>query len=396
MKLLPYQERGVEYLVPRERAYLGDAMGLGKTVQAAAAAARLGVGRTLVVTRAAVRENWHREWMLWGSGSLTVISYADPSLHDGRVNGADYDLVVLDEAHAVKNASAKRTRAALRAAKRSGRSWLLSGTPMPNYDPMELWPPIAALWPELALGLGISTEEQWRRHFCHSRLTRYGLKTYAIRNAPDLRRILDTMMLRRTVEDVYADLPPLRIDVQLLPRDSKMERVIGAIRKRDEDDEWYAVYRRVTGVHKAPRVAEQLRRELSDGEYRKIVVMAQHLAVLDRLEKDLGQFGLVRLDGSTRDRQALVDRFVGDDGTRVFLGQQSAAGEGLNLQVAREVVLVEPSNSPAENAQAIARIRPHLQNNRCRVRLFAVAGSVDEGIIDNIARKLRHRKELGL
>jgi SWI/SNF-related matrix-associated actin-dependent regulator 1 of chromatin subfamily A len=399
--LYPYQETGARWLLDAPRRYLADKCGLGKTVQGATGARLLDVRYPLVITKAAAVENWRREWYTWGPDcGVTIISDANARLHQGRIFGDDYDLVILDEAHRFKNGSADRTIAALTVARDCERAWLLSASPSPNYDPMELWAPIRALWPELVCALGIPMDklgkEAWREMFCRTRMTRYGPRTYGVRNGPVLRQLLDQIMLRRSVEDVYVDLPPVRPDVQLLPRDPAMEQVIRAIAERDTEDAYNAVYRRVTGEFKAPRIADVIDGELRDREYGKVVIMAYHTSVLDRFQAKLAPHGVVRLDGATGDKQAVVDRFTEDTGTRVFLGQQVAAGEAINLQVASEIVLAEPSHSPEENVQAIERLRPHLQGNRVRARIFAVAGSQDEGVIENIAAKLRNRKELGL
>lgn len=399
-QLYPYQDEGADWLLEEVRRYLGDRMSLGKTVQAATAALRCDdIKRALCITRAAAVENWKREWKKWGAGDdkpLTVVSYANRHLYDGVLQSGDYDVVILDEAHAVKNREAKRTIAALGVARQAPRAWLLSGSPAPNYDPYELWAPIRALWPEIPRSLGIKSHTAWRDYFCKWRPTRYGPKTYGVKNADVLKGVLGKIMLRRSVEDVFGDLPPMRVHVHLLPRDPAMEKVIAGIAAKDTNGEWNATYRRVTGTFKAPRVADVIDQELRDGEYSKIVIMAYHHEVMDRIQAKLAHHGVVRLDGNTKDRQGVQDQFTEDPGIRVFLGQQSAAGEAINLQVASEVVLVEPSHSPEENAQAIARLRSHLQGNRTRARMFAVAKSQDEGVIENLAAKLRNREKIGL
>lgn len=402
--LWPYQERGVQWLLEAPRRYLGDRMSLGKAVQAAAAARVVDPQHALWITRATATENVRREWETWGPGagrsSLTVLSYSAGVLHDGLVDGRDYDLVILDEAHACKNPKAQRTRRALKVARQCERSWLMSGSPSPNYDPAEFYAPVAALWPGFLHALGITSHHQWRDYFCRWKPTRYGPKTTGIRpeNRDTLISIFKKVMLRRTVDEVFPDLPPLRVDVHLLPRDEAMERVIAGIAKKDKENRWNAMYRRVTGEYKAPRVGDLLAQELEDAEYSKIVIIAHHTSALDRLQAKLAKYGVVRLDGSTRvkDRQAVQDQFNTDPGTKVFLGQMIAAGEALNLQISSEIALVEPSHVPDENAQAIQRIRPHMQNHKVRVRMFAVANSQDQGVIENVASKLRNRRVLGL
>ena len=92
--------------------------------------------------------------------------------------------------------------------------------------------------------------------------------------------------------------------------------------------------RRMIGIYKAPRIGAVLAEELEERQYKKIVVFYQHTDVGDILHAALEPYGVVRLDGqtSTRLRAGIVDQFTTDADTRVFLGQQQAAGEALNLQ----------------------------------------------------------------
>ncbi|HKJ01904.1 MAG TPA: DEAD/DEAH box helicase, partial [Longimicrobiales bacterium] len=352
MTLYPYQEEGADFLRRRRRGYLGDEMGLGKTVQAAVAASRIARGgrpfRALAVAPASTLDNWEAEWARWGpSGFFVPVSYASRELRQGAIDGADWDLVILDEAHYAKNPRAKRTLAALNVARGAPRSWLLSGTPMPNH-PGELWPAVRALWPGIADNLRLYSYDAWFDYFCEWTLTKYGKRPYAIRHASTLQRVLDLIMLRRTVADVELELPPLRVDVHRLPHDGTvegwdLERALAAMEAEEEmgDEASLSRLRRLLGEYKAPRVAKVIDEELRMGLYQQVVVLAYHRSSLDALRRVLGRYGVAGFDGSTPSskRQAEVDRFTHDPSTRVFIAQQTAAGIGINLQVSSEVVL---------------------------------------------------------
>ena len=155
--------------------------------------------------------------------------------------------------------------------------------------------------------------------------------------------------------------------------------------------------RRLLGELKAPLVADQIYDEMEDGAYDAIVVMAYHRSVLDVLEHRLKSLGVSRVDGSTpgRRRQEQVDLFQGGK-TAIFLGQQTAAGVGLTLTRASELVLVGPSWSPEDNAQAIKRIHRISQDAPCRARIFTIPGTLDASVMGTLARKTRMIEEVGL
>lgn len=407
-KLFPYQQEGALFLAQHRRAYLADEMGLGKTVQAARAAVPLNPDSVLVICPASARENWRREWRDWGPDcELVVRSYA--SLLNRSYDLTGFDIVILDEAHYCKNTKAKRTKEALKLAQRAPRAWLLSGTPMPNH-PGELFPVVAALWPDHLRRLGIRTYWQWYNFFIKWYPTKYGRRPYAVQNAGELRHILREVMLRRHLSDVAMELPPLRIHVSLLPRDERFET---ALEESGEDVDALLVQiehvntnggfgatsqlRRLLGEYKAPHIGSLIARELADQEYEKIVVLYYHHTVGGRLREALEGFGVVGFDGSTAEgpRQQAIDEFT-DGSARVFLAQQSAAGESINLQAASEIVLVEPSWSPDDNRQNIKRIHRIGQDHPCRARVFAVAGSMDEAVMRAVARKTQMQQDLNL
>jgi len=413
-ELYPYQEEGVRFLLNHDRAYLADEMGLGKTVQAARAAYYYTNGRgghvnALVIAPASALENWRREWKEWGPpGNFAAISYSSRALRDGTARGGDWDVVILDEAHYVKNPRAKRTLAALNVARSAPRTWLLSGTPMPNH-PGELWAPIRALWPEVPARLGVKSHWGWFTKFNHWTQTRYGPRPYGVKNADILREELRNFMLRRRLEDVALDLPPLRVDVSLLPKDAGFEtaleragvdpeNLMKRLEAEDTEEGSTSRLRRLLGEYKAPRIGEILLKELDDRAYPKIVVLAYHRAVMGRLRGQLSPHGVVGFHGGTppAERQEAIDTFREDPTVRVFLAQQTAAGIAINLQMASEIVLVEPDWTPNGNAQAIKRIHRIGQDRPCRARIFAVAGSLDEGLMRTVATKTRIQADVGL
>ena len=391
MKLYDFQRHGVDFLWKRARAYLADTMGLGKTIQACVAAWEIGSRNTLVACPASAIENWKREWGLWAPGiDATFVSYASLVRYTPR-GIEDYDLVILDEAHYCKTPTAKRTKTAMGVARVSPRSWLLSGTPMPNH-PGELYAPIAALWPEIPEALGLKNHSQWFDHFCKWTPTQYGKRVYGVQNGSDLRPWLDKIMLRRKLDDVALDLPPLRVTLHRLPRDTAALNWITG--------EETSTQRRLLGTYKAPLIAAQILRELDDGAYDKIVIGAYHRDTMSKLNELMraGGYPPVGFHGGTllAHRQKAIDAFTNERERRVFIVQQTAGGVSINLQVASEIVLVEPDWVPDVNAQFIKRIHRIGSTEPCRARVFTVAGTQDDGVMRGLVTKIRMKEELGL
>lgn len=401
MTLYPYQREGVRFLASRRRAYLADTMGLGKSAQAIVAAARIphefepgkfGL-RTVVVCPASAVENWKAEWEKWrGPGTPRFISYSSLIRKDWK--SWSPDLVILDEAHYAKSPSAKRTRAALGLAAKAKYAWLLSGTPMPN-SPLELWPAFKYLWPDTISDLGISRGKQWMDRFCITRPTIYGPKVCGVRNGAELRALLEDRMLRRTLDDVGLDLPPLRVDLVRLPKMPMPEYDAEA----DSEESMYSTMRRHLGAAKAPVIARQIVEELDNGAYGAVIILYFHRNVGSTLWDafDAAGYRPVGFDGSSpqRARQTAIDSFQAGK-HRVFLAQQTSAGVAINLTAASEIVLVEPDWTPSGNQQAIKRCHRIGQTSPCRARVFAVTGTMDQSIMETIVRKTRMLQEVGL
>jgi SWI/SNF-related matrix-associated actin-dependent regulator 1 of chromatin subfamily A len=387
MELYPYQKEGVRFLMSRHRAYLADEMGLGKTVQAIVATGEVRPKRVVVVCPASVVENWRREWALWGGvGELTVTSYSSLIRHPVRHDWAD--LVILDEAHYCKTPGSKRTKAALKLAAAAPWAWLLSGTPMPN-DPRELYAVFKTLWPHFCDSTGATSAFKWMDRYCVWADSDYGYRVWGTTPAAktELRGALRDRMLRRRLKDIALELPPLRFSVQYLDRDPNLANALEELGGDEDDPEHMSTMRRLLGQYKAPRIAKEIARELEEGAYENVVVLYHHRKTGEQLAAAEGFGGYYGFDGSTpvAQRQEQIDRFQVHGG--IFLAQQTAAGIGITLTRAHEIVLVEPSWSPADNQQAIKRIHRIGQDKPCRARLFAVPESMDEALMNTLRRK---------
>jgi SWI/SNF-related matrix-associated actin-dependent regulator 1 of chromatin subfamily A len=429
VNLYPHQLSGIEWLYPRSRAGLIDEQGLGKTITAIVAAQKAGVRSMLVVCPTVVAWNWQREIQRWAPEWTTEVCVGFAALgkaflrcpvpdvvivtHTGIIDQGAFklignrawDLVVLDEAHVFRNESAQRTRAFYGRggiASHSKRVWILTGTPMPN-NVSELWTHLRALWPERC-PYGF---EEFRQKFCELEwdFHRDDWKVIGNKNLPELKTLMQGLFLRRLKKD-HLSLPPIRFETVVLPPPRMPEGNLTLLRRIDgmarkaltehgleaaievlKQNEEFARYRRLCGLAKVEPAAELLTEELIAGE--KLVVAAHHLEVLEGLREALERFHPVMFTGaiSATQRQANVDTFQTDPRCQLALCQIQAGGVGITLTAANEVVMIEQSFVPGENAQLVDRIHRIGQHKQVRARFLSLAGSVDELLCEALARK---------
>lgn len=423
----PYQIEGSRFLAGKKRALLADDLGLGKTAQAIRACAEVttcydfSVG---VVCPASLRENWYREFgRFWPTDvfcpDLKVESY--DKVRSGCWRDRYFDVIILDEAHYLKSRDSKRTEAILGPGCTGALGALiesvpyvfaLTGTPTPN-NSAELWPLLRALAPDLILGKNGKPMNYWQfaMKFCDVVDNGFGMQIKGNRNTEKLKEMIAPFYLRRRKQDVLQDLPSITFDtlpltneiaakalrgVDQTPEAARIAECLdGGIGDLSSISPHVATWRRHTGIAKAPAVAEWLR-EWIDGGGDKIVVFAHHRDVLDHIAQSFAPGVLVSLSGDTPPaaRQAAIDAFQNNPGVKIFLGQIQAAGTGITLTAASEVLFAESSWVPSENTQAAARIHRIGQKNACLVRFATLAGSLDERIQMVAARKAREVAEL--
>lgn len=396
--LFPYQQVGASWLAERGRAYLADEMGLGKTPQAIVAADRALAERVCVICPASVRANWEREIDRWSMGlwDYEVISY-DSAVRRGLPAADTY---ILDEAHYLKSAKAKRAKVCLGLSsplRQAARVWALSGTPAPNHVG-ELY-----TWLHFFGMHGGRTFEQFLTAYTNWSRTDFGPKVWGNKKdaMPLLKSQLEPIMLRRLKAEVLTDLPPVRWgDISLaapIVGDS-VTALANSILISDTlptEDEHIAALRRAVGEAKAGALADFIADEL-EGSGEKIVVFAWHRSVLDALEERLRAFGVARIDGSTPtgQRQGIVDRFQKEAGCRVFLGNLQAAGTGITLTAASNLIFAEMSWTPGDNAQAAMRVHRIGQTQPVLIRTATLRKSIDEAVNAVLARKTRALEQL--
>ncbi|MFB7551233.1 DEAD/DEAH box helicase [Streptomyces sp. NPDC056154] len=393
VSLRGYQSFGARFALAQKRVILGDEMGLGKTVQAIAALAHLSArGEThfLVVCPASVLINWAREvrarstlralpvhgperqgafteWRESGGVALTTFD-ALHTLPAARDCGMTPGMLVVDEAHYVKNPATRRSRAVSGWTQRTERVLFLTGTPMENRVE-EFRSLVRHLQPELAPSI-------------HT--------THGAAGSHAFRKAVAPAYLRRNQQDVLTELPALvQVDESVEFSEGDLDAYREAVGAGHFMRMRRAAYARPATSAKLHRLRE-LVAEAADNSL-KVVVFSYFREVLLTVEHALGEGAFGPLAGSlpAARRQEIIDDFAAVEGHAVLLSQIQAGGVGLNMQAASVVIICEPQIKPTMEHQAVARAHRMGQIRTVRVHRLLAADSVDERMLNILARKER-------
>jgi len=435
-ELRPYQREGFGWLASLWEMGLGgvlaDDMGLGKTLQTLALLCHArerdpGLGPFLIVAPTSVVSNWVGEAARFAPG-LAVAAVTDTLRKSGRsieevatadvvvttytlfrldaeaYNGVDWAGLVLDEAQAVKNHQSKTYKCVRELP--APFKLALTGTPMEN-NLGELWSLLSITAPGLFPDPKRFAEQYARpieREGDGERLAR-------------LRRRIKPLVKRRSKELVAADLPPKQeqtLEVELHSRHRKLydtrlqrerQKILGLI--DDFDRNRFTILRSITllrqlSIHpalvdeghddvpcaKLGALVEQLEEVIAGGH--RALVFSQFTGFLAKVRErfDREGIGYCYLDGRTRKRDRVIERFKqGDD--PVFMISLKAGGFGLNLTEADYCFLLDPWWNPATEAQAIDRTHRIGQTNPVIVYRMIARDTIEEKVVALARRKAK-------
>jgi len=385
-ELRHYQEFGTKYILHQKRVLLGDEMGLGKTIQAIAAMNHLhhkGHRYFLVICPAGLLLNWKREiekltdmqaYMLHGTGisdfeiwksdgGIAIVNYEglDKSIFDKNF---PLDMVVVDEAHFVKNKEAQRTRNTVRMIEQAEYALYMTGTAIEN-NVDEMCYLIECLNPSIA------SEVKNMKYLAKADL---------------FRKKIAPVYLRRKRVDVLMELPELTIHDEWCMMN---EEEIISYRKAVESGNFMAMRRVSWGSlnsTKAERMVELCLQALGEG--RKVVIFSYFLETLSFVTDLLLGKSLPVISGklSLEKRQEILRQFD-EPVARVLPIQINVGGIGLNIQTAEIVILCEPQLKPSDEMQAISRVYRMGQINHVFVYRLLSADTIDEVLVKRLHEK---------
>ena len=428
-ELRPYQRGALAWLQHLQAlgagGLLADDMGLGKTLTTLAFLARwkeeAGPSPSLVVCPTSMIGTWAREAERFlpdlrvafdrddRDADLLVLSYGIVRREAEKLRRTRFRAVVLDEAQNVKNAGSETARAVRRLD--AELRLALTGTPIENRL-SELWSIMTFANPGM-LGTAKDFEERYALPIAHSP---EGIV------AKELRAVLAPFILRRTKAAVLRDLPPKTEIVRECVFGARQRKLYDALavalheaigeRERRRQDararlSALTAMLRLRQLASDPRLVDptvspddsakrlaflDLVRELISEE-RRALVFSQFVELFTLWREDLDRLGVAYeyLDGSTTDRDAVVDRFQ-EGRAPLFLISLKAGGAGLNLTAADTVILCDPWWNPAAEAQAMDRAHRPGQSRAVTVVRLVAKGTIE----DKLGMLKRTKEELAL
>jgi SNF2-related domain/Helicase conserved C-terminal domain len=446
LELMPHQRQLVAAAAAGHRTFLlADEPGLGKTAQALLAAETANAFPLLVVVPNVVKTNWAREVGLWinhrsatvvhgdgnavdGFADIVIVNYEVLDRHLGWLGDFGFNGMVVDEAHFIKNRTSQRSQNVLRLSERIRARTVapllmaLTGTPLINdiEDFRAIWQFLGWIDDTKPLGSLMDALEET------------GLNPADPGFYPAARQcVIDRGIVRRRKVDVAADIPARRIadlpvelegaagrSVRAAERDlarRMVARYQSALASRSSGNDIDGIDRQLvrrvaraelkdTATATGENVFSMMRRigQAKAGlaaDYAaqlarsagKVVFFAKHVDVMDAAEETFARQGVrfasIRGDQTPSVRQKNIDAFVNDPSVAVAVCSLTAAGVGLNLQVASNIVLAELSWTDAEQTQAIDRSHRIGQSEPVTAWRVIAAQTIDARIAELIDSK---------
>jgi len=449
LELMHHQARFVESVRLGHRSFLlADEPGLGKTAQSVLAASVVGAYPLLAVVPNVVKMNWAREVERWtphrratvihGDGEgldafadVVIVNYEVLDRHLAWLSTLGFKGMVVDEAHFIKNLHSQRSKYVLGLAdaiKKTGDPLLLALTGTPLINDID---DFKAIWQFLGWIDGNKPSPELMQKLEETELTPADFGFYAAAREA----VIDMGIVRRRKLDVASDLPSRRVvdlpvelddDLGRSIRQAEKElaaRLVAKFRRAsaagrpdsfDGDDDAHRTHLirlvaqseleesksaksgdnvftmvRKIGQAKAGLASDyaaQLARSVG-----KVVFFAKHIDVMDAAEdafaaRDLKTIS-IRGDQTAIARQREIDAFNNDPEVAVAVCSLTAAGVGLNLQAASNVVLAELSWTAAEQTQAIDRVHRIGQEEPVTAWRIIAAQTIDSKIAELIDAK---------
>ncbi|NMM46955.1 DEAD/DEAH box helicase [Marinigracilibium pacificum] len=439
-ELRPYQKAGFNWMKFLNNYNFGgclaDDMGLGKTVQTLALLQDekdKGMDKaSLLIMPTSLLYNWQKEaekftpnlkvFLYTGTNrekdvnlfegyDIILTSYGIVRLDIDILKNYFFNYIILDESQVIKNPNSNIAKAVRDL--RSKFRLILTGTPLENTT-LDLWSQMSFVNPGL-----LGSQSFFKNEFLQPIE-----KNQDESKIKKLYNIIKPFILRRHKSQVATELPP------------KVENVIYTTMSQEQEEKYEEVksfYRNkimdeieLQGMKKSrmmvlqgltklrqlanhPKMVEpdykgesgklddvmiRLHDAISDDH--KVLVFSQFVKHLDIVKKQLDKDKIkyCYLDGSTKDRQAQVDKFQDDQTVKVFLISLKAGGLGLNLTKADYVFLLDPWWNPAIEAQAVDRAHRIGQTNQVFTYKFIMRNTVEEKILTLQQSKLQLANEL--
>ncbi|WP_025763199.1 DEAD/DEAH box helicase [Dyadobacter tibetensis] len=425
--LRPYQKAGYDWMNFLNQYRLGgclaDDMGLGKTVQTLAllqSQKEAGITEpSLLVMPTSLLYNWsleasrftpdlkvlhytgtyrEKDTHLFQDYDLVITSYGIVRLDIDMLKTFRFNYIILDESQAIKNPSSIISKAVKKL--QSAHRLILTGTPIEN-STMDLWSQMSFVNPGL-----LGTQHYFRDEF--------QIPIEKKNDEEKSRRLFNLIkpfILRRNKSQVATDLPEKVEHITYSEMSQEQEKayeeaktyyrnqILESIEKEGFAKSQLTVLQGLSQLRQLANHPRMVQADYPDGsgkfedvvhkietvisEDHKILIFSQYIKHLAIFREYLDKAGIhyAYLDGSTKDRQAEVERFQQEPELKVFLISLKAGGLGLNLTAADYVFLLDPWWNPAIEAQAVDRAHRIGQDRTVFTYKFITKNTVEEKIL---------------
>jgi len=430
-RVFKHQEEGIKFLLRKKKCILADDMGLGKTVMSVISSIECEAKKILIICPANAKINWFREinayipedeisiikGSRWEPKKYTIINYDIlknfHTIIDNRKKYEDwevrrniidegYDLVIMDEAHMVKNPKADRTKIVNQICESVEKRWLLTGTPIAN-RPMDYYnllhlcgSPITSSWTFYAF------------RYCDGKKFKKKLKNGSMKeiwltdgssNLEELHERTKSLIIRRKKTD-HLDLPPKIVAPYYIEIDD-MKQYNNAF---EEYLEWaksegkrlgtgrhmveLVVLRKYLAAEKVKHTVELAEQAIENGQ--KVIIFTNYTHSFNDLMRHFGKLAVGHNGAMNgKQKQNSIDQFQTNPDVKVFIGNLVSAGTAITLTEAQVVIMNDLDFVPANHAQAEDRAFRIGQSKTVNVYYPIAQGTIDEMMYDMLQKKTR-------
>ena len=409
VNLYRHQKLALQYMRLNDSFALFMEQGCGKTLPTLYRILELGkqakIKNALIVAPKATMGAWYRDCELFNEKDrlilenlITVINY-DSVWRKGKGYDREWDCIVLDESHKIKNRTSKRASFLLKLSLKAKYRYILTGTPIGNGQLENIWAQYAFLKPTVVRGRIASeifgTYRQFEDKYC---ILNQWWKPYKYLNVDELQGIISQYCYRVTKAeclDLPEKLPDEIYDIELkepklyreLHKHSTIEemnilaenplarmlrlRTICSGFLKDDDGE----------MHELKCEKLEVLKEFLDGWEKKLVIFCEFRYSIDAVSGLLKKLKIkhVILDGRQKDKQ-IWRKFQNNSKIQIIICQYQSASMGIDLYAADTVIFYEPTLSSNTLEQAKDRIHRIGQTSKCSYIHFLSRGTIEVSI----------------
>ena len=405
----------------RQRVLIADEMGLGKSLQALACVELAQYERVLIVCPSIVKHNWGNEIVKWLKQPSFIINGWKGDIEQTRFNIVNYDIlekrlehlkaneydcIIFDEVHRIKNPKAASTKAALKLAQGVQGIISLSGTPITN-RPSEFFTSLNMMMPAT-----FSNYFTFAKKYCNAKKNSFGWDFSGASNidtsrdgiTTPLNHILRDFMLRRSMDDpriagempslvetiITFDLPQEAQKAYKVEYNSWMQEWVKQQADFGSTDAGFTLNMMTELRHIAGRLkveqAVKWATTYFDNNKKPLVIFAHHKDVIESLFTRLDlerKSDIITGDTHNDDRESIIESF--QKGEIAFLiCSTNAMREGVNLDYANTTLFVEREWVPAWEQQAAARVRRMTQEESTCHKVVLSANDTIDSMFDQV------------